>query len=137
MVFDIKKLKSHPDKFLLDHIQGVRDNTNKLTNSRFAELVAIFHDLGKINPNFQDKLDPQKNARGYANHAYLSAYTFFCTFCCNKKNIEEMQKFLGVEKLTRNEIIALTVIIAKHHGNLPDFTPNDYNGTGASILSKD
>ena len=137
MVSDITKLKSHPDKLLLDHIQGVRDNTKKLTNSRLAELVAIFHDLGKINPNFQDKLNPLKNARGYANHAYLSAYTFFCTFCCNKKNAEKLRKFLGVNELTKNDIIALTVIIAKHHGNLPDFTPTNYDGAGASILSKD
>ena len=137
MVSDINKLKSHPDKLLFDHIQGVRDNTKKLTNSRLAELVAIFHDLGKINPNFQDKLDPLKNARGYANHAYLSAYTFFCTFCYNKKNAEELRRFIGVNELTKNDIIALTVIIAKHHGNLPDFTPTDNNRFGASILSKD
>lgn len=136
MVPDITLLKSHPDKPLLKHVQGVIDNTKKLTNSRFAELVAIFHDLGKINPNFQDKLDSQKAARGYANHAYLSAYAFFCAFCCNKKNENVLKKFLDVSELTQNDLIALSVIIAKHHGHLPDFTPIDYNGTGASILSK-
>ena len=137
MVPDITLLKSHPDKLLLKHVQGVIDNTKKLTNSRFAELVAIFHDLGKINPNFQDKLDPQKAANGYANHAYLSAYAFFCAFCSNKKNANALKQFLDVNELTQNDLIALSVIIAKHHGNLPDFTPADYNGTGASILSKD
>lgn len=137
MVSDITLLKSHPDKPLLKHVQGVIDNTKKLTNSRFAELVAIFHDLGKINPNFQDKLDSQKVASGYANHAYLSAYAFFCAFCCNKNNADALKQFLDVSELSQNDLIALSVIIAKHHGNLPDFTPNDYNGTGASILSKD
>lgn len=137
MVSDITLLKSHPGKPLLKHVQGVIDNTKKLTNSRFAELVAIFHDLGKINPNFQDKLDPLKAASGYANHAYLSAYAFFCAFCCNKKNADALKQFLDVSELTQNDLIALSVIIAKHHGNLPDFTPEDYNGTGASILSKD
>lgn len=137
MVPDITLLKSHPDKPLLKHVQGVIDNAKKLTNSRFAELVAIFHDLGKINPNFQDKLDPQKAASGYANHAYLSAYAFFCAFCCNKKNADTLKHFLEVNELTQNDLIALSVIIAKHHGNLPDFTPFDYNGTGSSILSKD
>lgn len=137
MVPDITLLKSHPDKLLLKHVQGVIDNTKKLTNSRFAELVAIFHDLGKINPNFQDKLDSQKAPSGYANHAYLSAYVFFCAFCCNKKNADALKQFLDVNELTQNDLIALSVIIAKHHGNLPDFTPTDYNGTGASILSKD
>jgi CRISPR/Cas system-associated endonuclease Cas3-HD len=60
MVPDITQLKSHPDKLLLDHVQGVIDNTKKLTNSRFAELVAIFHDLGKINPIFKINLTHKK-----------------------------------------------------------------------------
>lgn len=137
MVFDIEKLKSHPDKLLLKHIQGVRENTKKLTNSRLAELVAILHDLGKMNPNFQDKLDPNKKANGYSNHAYLSAYAFFCAFCCNRNNFEILKQFLQIEDLTQNDLIALAVVIAKHHGNLPDFSPKDFNGTGASILSKD
>ena len=137
MVSDINVLKSHPDKLLLNHIQGVKENTKKLTNSRIAELVAIFHDLGKINPNFQDKLDPLKIVSGYSNHAYISAYVFFCAFCCSRKNAEELKKFLGVEELTKNDIIALTVIIAKHHGNLPDFSPDcGTNEAFASILSK-
>lgn len=138
MVSDITLLKSHPDKPLLKHVQGVIDNTKKLTNSRFAELVAIFHDLGKINPNFQDKLDPLKAASGYANHAYLSAYAFFCAFCCNKNNADALKQFLDVSELTQNDLIALSVIIAKHHGNLPDFTPNcKPDEAVASILSKD
>ena len=77
---DITTLRSHPDKFLLHHIRGVIENTKKLSNSRFAELVAIFHDIGKLNPNFQDKLDSTKVVNGYANHSYLSAYAFFCAF---------------------------------------------------------
>jgi len=137
MVPDINTLRSHPDKFLLNHIEGVKENTKKLTNSRFAQLVAVFHDLGKINPNFQDKLNPQKTTNRYANHAYLSAYIFFCAFCCNRNNINALKQFLEVDDLTQNDLIALTVSIAKHHGNLPNFTPVDYNGTGASILSKD
>jgi len=133
---DITTFRSHPDKFLLDHIQGVIENTKKLSNSKFAELVAIFHDLGKLNPNFQDKLDSSKIVNGYANHSYLSAYTFFCVFGLSTQNLESLKNFLMVDSFTRNDLIALTVLIAKHHGNLPDFSPKDYTGTGASILSK-
>ena len=136
MVPDITTLRSHPDKFLLDHIQGVIENTKKLSNSRFAELVAVFHDLGKLNPNFQDKLFPDRVVNGYANHSYLSAYVFFCAFGLSKQNLESLKKFLNVNSLSQNDLIALTVLIAKHHGNLPDFSPKDYSGTGASILSK-
>lgn len=136
MVSDINALRSHPEKLLLTHVQGVIDNTKKLTNSLFAVLVAVFHDLGKINPNFQNKLDPEKNVNGYANHSYLSAYAFFCAFCSSKHNTEALKQYLQVETLSQNDIIALSVLIAKHHGNLPDFSPVDYTGTGASIISK-
>lgn len=134
---DINTLRSHPDKLLLTHVQGVRNNTKKLTNSKIAELVALFHDLGKINPNFQDKLNPHKTVNGYANHSYLSAYAFFCAFGCSRQNMEALKQFLEVDTFSQNDLIALTVSIAKHHGNLPDFSPTDYTGTGASILSKD
>jgi CRISPR-associated endonuclease/helicase Cas3 len=137
MVPDINTLRSHPDKLLLKHIQGVRENTKKLSNSKIAELVALFHDLGKVNPNFQYKLESDKIVNGYANHSYLSAYAFFCAFGCSRKNIEALRQFLEIDALGQNELIALTVLIAKHHGNLPDFTPTDHTGTGASILSKE
>jgi CRISPR-associated endonuclease/helicase Cas3 len=100
-------------------------------------LVALFHDLGKVNPNFQNKLDPDKSVNGYANHSYFSAYTFFCAFGCSRHNMEALKQFLEVDTFNQNELIALTVLIAKHHGNLPDFSPTDHTGTGASILSKD
>ena len=134
---DINTLRSHPDKLLLTHVQGVRDNTKKLSSSKIAELVALFHDLGKINPNFQSKLDPDKTVNGYANHSYLSAYAFFCAFGCSRQNMEALKQFLEVNTFNQNDLIALTVLIAKHHGNLPDFSPTDHTGTGASILSKD
>ena len=134
---DINTLLSHPDKLLLTHVQGVRDNTKKLSSSKIAELVALFHDLGKINPNFQSKLDPDKTAIGYSNHSYLSAYAFFCAFGCSSQNMEALKRFLEVDTFNPNDLIALTVLIAKHHGNLPDFSPTDHTGTGASILSKD
>jgi CRISPR-associated endonuclease/helicase Cas3 len=132
---DIKILKSHPDKFLLDHIKGVQENVKQLTASKLAEVAVIFHDLGKINPNFQNNL-LRKNASGYSNHSYLSAYAFFCAFCGSKHNRQILCEFLAINQLTNNDIIALIVMIAKHHGNLPDFVPKDNDGDGASILSK-
>lgn len=133
---DLKALKSHPDKFLLDHIQGVQENVKQLTNSKIAELVAVFHDLGKINPNFQAKVD-HKKPKGYANHSYLSAYTFFCAFGFSPENQKILHNFLSKDTFSGNDIIALIVLIARHHGNLPDFYPkkNEY-GTGTSILSE-
>lgn len=134
---DLNKFKSHPDKLLFDHVNGVINNVKKITTSRFAELLAIFHDLGKINPNFQDKLVPNRQVKGYAHHAYLSAYAFFCTFAGNHYNLKILEEWLNMRPVTSNHIIALSVLLAKHHGNIPDFSPEDKNSTGASILSKD
>lgn len=133
---DITTLKSHPDKFLLTHVAGVIKNVKKLTDSKWGELLAIFHDLGKVNPNFQNKLYPNRKVSGYSNHAYLSAYAFFCAFAGIASNKEKLKGWLLNFEVSKNDLIALTVLIAKHHGNLPDFCPEDQRGTGASILSK-
>ncbi|MDR2410532.1 MAG: CRISPR-associated helicase Cas3' [Bacteroidales bacterium] len=133
---DIETFKSHSDKLLLEHVKSVRENVAQLTKSKIAELIAIFHDLGKMNPNFQDKI---KFGRGqdYSNHAYLSAYAFFCAFTFNANNSSALKQFLDVKELSTNDLIALTVLIARHHGYLPNFTPIDRSGAGASILSKE
>ena len=136
---DVEQLKSHPDKLLFTHINGVIENTQKLTKnlsvSKLAELTAIFHDLGKINPFFQDRL--RKRNTGYSHHAYLSAYVFYAAFRCNKNNFDWLKKWLGVQILTENQMIALLIIIAKHHGHLPDFIPKTYLEIEPYILNKD
>lgn len=118
---DITTYKSHPDKTLVEHIEGVVKNVNSRTDSKIAETAAVFHDLGKMNPNFQAKLDG-KTPRGYSNHSLLSAYAFYCMVLADKDR-----------KLSPNEIIGLIVLIAKHHGNLPDFCPS---GNDGYILSR-
>ncbi len=118
---DISSYKSHPDKTLIEHVKVVVRNVNAQTNSKFAEMVAVFHDLGKMNPNFQAKLSG-KSPKGYSNHSLLSAYAFYCMILKDNKN-----------KLSHNDVIGLIVLIAKHHGNLPDFCPS---GNDAYILSR-
>lgn len=139
MVFDINEIKSHPDKKLLNHIEGVRENIKLINQSKLADLVAIFHDLGKINPNFQKKLNSESEVgNGYSHHAYLSAYVFFCIFGGSSENQKKLKQFLEWDReINRNDIIAITVLIAKHHSNLPDFLPKDPDGGGTSILSID
>ena len=66
MDIDLKqKFKSHPDKLLFDHLNGVAEKACIRWDSKFAEVISLFHDLGKINPNFQNKLDGKKT--GYSN----------------------------------------------------------------------
>ena len=134
---DVTLLKSHPSKLLLHHVNGVIEKTNKLTEgfevARFAELAAIFHDLGKTNPNFQNKLNARKSI-GYSNHAYFSAYAFYC-LCLDKSNREIIKEYLGKENI-QNDLIALVAILAKHHGHLPDFCPQGNLEVEPYILNK-
>lgn len=114
MVVDVTKLKSHPDKSLLVHMQGVMEKVKQRNSLKIAEIAALFHDVGKINPNFQRKLNNEK-VRGYSNHAYLSAFSFLCYCTANQKEILEL---VG----NRKELLAsIVAIIAHHHGDLPNF----------------
>ena len=145
MVVDIKTIKSHPDKFLITqdngekgHVDGVIENVKKLTSSKWAELVAIFHDLGKINPNFSNKLVNSNILGNYANHSYMSAFAFFVAFATKHGNREKLRQWLNQEAISGLEIIASAVIIAKHHGNLPNLKPEKSDSEDiARILFKD
>lgn len=121
---DVNILKSHPDKKLFAHIDGVRDGVIKLTEGLgiplYGELATIFHDIGKINPIFQDKL-AKKTIIGYSHHAYLSAFIFY-GFCLKNSNKRFIEKFLK-SKFSQSDLMAIIVLIAKHHGHLPDFIP--------------
>lgn len=110
--------KSHPDKALEVHILGVLEKMKRNCNFPMAEIAVLFHDLGKINPNFQEKLKPENKGvyLGYTNHSYLSVYAFACYL---EKNIAALKAILGDDFLIK--VKCIVVIIAKHHGNLPDF----------------
>lgn len=120
MVYGLKILKSHPDKLLSVHIEGVYSKMQRKNSNYMAELVALFHDLGKINPNFQDKLD-DKEPSGYSQHSYISAYAFLNYFAENKQQLSERLGIIGNDYTKLKIIIAL---IVHHHGNLPDLSTN-------------
>ncbi|MEW6735946.1 MAG: CRISPR-associated helicase Cas3' [Acidobacteriota bacterium] len=118
---------SHPGKLLHDHLQGVAAGVRKRTSIKAAEIAAIFHDLGKINPNFQRKLKGEKNV-GYSNHAYLSAFAWLC-FCKENREL--------VKELTANDskiALGVAAMVAHHHGNLPDFENGIFNERPKELL---
>jgi CRISPR-associated endonuclease Cas3-HD len=109
-----QKFLSHSDgKLLSTHLRGVSAGVRKRTSLKTAEIAAIFHDLGKINPNFQNKLAGLKT--GYSGHAYLSALAWLC-FC--QANRELVKELFGSNPLAMIEVAAM---VARHHGDLPDF----------------
>ena len=125
---------SHTDKLLQVHINGVMakvkyrtENLPTTLNLKLAEIAALFHDLGKINPHFQRKLKGEK-VKEYSSHAYLSAYAFW-NFC--HSNREKIASWIN-----RNEqIVSLLAINARHHGNLPDFENGILNGDETKRLA--
>ena len=124
MDISVSKYLSHPDKLLQTHLRNVAEFCNKSTNSKLMELVALFHDVGKVNKNFQLKIRGEQSGE-YCDHAYLSAYALFCYLKSNKAILEQN---VGENVNLINVVIALVVIVAKHHGNLPDFMPRDQFG---------
>lgn len=120
---EFDRFHSHTDKPLRVHMEGVLNGTRfrsaPFSAARMAEVAALFHDLGKLNPNFQPKVKPDFQPdsevlnREYSRHAYLSAYAFLC-FCARNSHRE----ILGLNDADIWRVLAL---IAHHHGHLPNF----------------
>lgn len=109
-----KKHRSHPDKWLEIHINGVIAKTGNRTASQVAYVAALFHDLGKLNPNFQRKLFGKVTE--YSNHSLLSAVGLVCFM---EQNRMMLPKWFGEDQVLKLKMV-LAIIIA-HHGNLSDF----------------
>lgn len=110
---------SHPSKKLEEHIIGVQKCTLKRCDFKIAEYAALFHDAGKINPNFQKKIFGEKTS-GYSNHSFLSAIGFIN---CVLKNKDFFAKEFTIKN---NNDFALKVfqiahLIARHHSNIQNF----------------
>lgn len=129
---------SHEGKLLINHLEGVTTGVARFDglDSGLARVAAIFHDLGKLNPNFQDKLGGKKLSSGsYSNHSFLSALIFLA-FCYENKDVIKAE--LGAEDLYA-KARAIITIITKHHGNLPNFSQifsPSYGGGEFSKLKK-
>ena len=125
MGFDLNNCYSHPGKLLKVHLEKVVSLSKRFTSSHAAELVSLFHDIGKVNPNFQEKLNGSC-PKEYDHHAYLSAYAFLMFLIKNPDKFEVPPEFNS-----KNYLISLVTVVAKHHGDLPDMMPNGDN----SVLS--
>ncbi len=129
MVHDLI-FESHPGKLLEEHIKGVQKGTLLNSSLAIAELSALFHDLGKINPNFQNKL--YGKSAGYGNHSYLSVIAWVNYALANKNRLMNDQDLKSTEELSLF-ILQVAILIGKHHQNLPNF---EYAFTGSEELSR-
>jgi CRISPR-associated endonuclease/helicase Cas3 len=136
MVFDLN-FQSHPDKTLEEHICGVIEKSRKYSSLPIVEVASLFHDLGKINPNFQAKLKGDK-VRGYSHHAYLSVLAFVYCFKANQSEILNLLRAKSKDDCVL-KILQIVTIIAYHHGDIPnlDGMPNmDEIESAAYFLNK-
>jgi len=111
--------KSHPNKPLEDHICGVLSKSRKYSSLPVVEVAALFHDLGKINPYFQKKLEGNM-VKEYSRHSYLSVLAFFSYLKANEKDVFKLLKAKNKPDFVI-KVLQTIAVIAYHHSNLPDF----------------
>lgn len=136
MVSDLK-FQSHPGKPLEEHISGVIEKSRRYSSLPITKAAALFHDLGKINPNFQAKLTGD-SIHGYSRHSYLSVLAFVYCFKTNQKEIMELLEAESKDELSI-KILQTVALIAYHHGDIPNFEkmPNaDEISSAADFLTR-
>lgn len=118
--------KSHPTKLLIDHTLGV------LSNCELSDLMLIvvgFHDVGKMNDNFQRKIVGM-HVDGYSNHSYISCYYVINAFANNSESIKKRFSFIN-DGNYESVVLTIANIIVGHHGYLRDiqglFAEDEWN----------
>lgn len=114
------KLKSHPDKLLIDHLRNVGELSKGIVDSKYLEnrnifshvtyLIGISHDFGKGTTFFQDLLDRDKKTK-YARHGLLSSLLgyYLIRNYLYKNNV--LEKFWYLPSIA-------FIAIKRHHSNI-------------------
>jgi len=71
-----------------------------------SSLAGMFHDIGKANKLFQNKLDPKKKSKGYEpyRHEWVSL-RLFQAFVANKKDREWLTELVYVDNATEEKFL--------------------------------
>lgn len=120
------EFKSHPDKFLEDHLKNVAEfskssfNSLKFINNElFAEiayLIGLSHDFAKSTSFFQDYI-LTGNSNENKPHGFLSAlFSYFCVKSYLIKNDICFEKNLPIISY---------IVVLHHHGNIKNITTLD------------
>lgn len=113
MGFNLNNCYSHPGKLLKVHLENVALLSKRITSSDAAGLVSLFHDIGKVNPDFQQKLNGSC-PKGYDHHAYLSAYAFLMFLIKNPDKFKVPHEFNS-----HNFLTSLITVVAKRNYSAP------------------
>ena len=115
------KLKSHPNKYLEDHLKNVANfskssflSLNIENNKLFADIsyiIGLSHDFAKSTSFFQDYII-NNNSNENKSHGFLSAvFTYFAIDSFFKQNNISFNKNLAIIGY---------IVVLHHHGNLKD-----------------
>jgi CRISPR-associated endonuclease/helicase Cas3 len=125
------KLKSHPDKLLVNHLHRVGDLCRKTVSEKSlniddadllrdaAYIIGITHDMGKATRFFQDYIEEKDEkkkkslkAKDITHHGLLSA---FFTYAVMKEYLGQTE---GKGRLAEYLPILSFLAVKRHHGNL-------------------
>ena len=123
------ELKSHPDKFLEDHLKNVADFSkssfsllnfnNNVLFSEIGYIIGLTHDFAKSTSFFQDYIVNGKSNEN-KSHSYLSAvFTYYA-----------VKSYLNTNNIVfeKNLAIISYIVVLHHHGNIKDIpTLDEYN----------
>lgn len=114
------KLKSHPNKLLLNHLRSVSKLSRNIVNSKhigyrnifseIAYLIGISHDFGKATDFFQKMLKNGEKTKD-ANHGFLSSLFGYYLIKNHLKNNKLEDEFWYIPVIT-------WLVINKHHGDI-------------------
>lgn len=120
------RLKSHPNKLLINHLKNVAELSKEIVSSKYMDnrgllaeisyLNGISHDFGKATTYFQDMLDNGEGTK-YANHGFVSALFGYCLTSNYLSKIKKLDEFWYMPVVT-------WIIIHKHHGNIKNVGEN-------------
>ncbi len=102
--------KSHPNKYLIDHVKGI---LSKVDLDDLTLIATVFHDIGKLSENFQKRINGQI-VDGYSHHSYISAYYLINAFYNNKSSLMKRFSFLTEDNYRIYLLIVLNNITGHH-----------------------
>jgi len=114
------KLRSHPDKLLIDHLREVARLSEEIVNSKsiddkgviakVAYLVGATHDFAKSTTFFQDLLSKDERT-SYAVHSSLSSLLAYQVVRNYLSSIGKLDEFKWLPAI-------VWVTVRRHHGNM-------------------
>lgn len=109
--------KSHPKKYLKDHLENILKNFG---SNELGVLATVFHDLGKMTDSFQRKISGNNDGK-YSNHAYISTLLLINAFMNNEDKLIKRFDILNEDNFELILLILINVVIS-HHTNLRNIT---------------